>query len=207
VAEHTDAHLIPVDAARVQAITTPDPQLWTLFIIYSVLSNVALPFVILPFFFKYKTLRYRFDDDGVSVSYGLIWRRETYLTYARIQDIHVTRNIFERWLGIGTVKIQTASGSAAATESILGLTQFQAVRNYLYARMRGHRGVRSNAELSGGTGTPALAAGSYAQAVEALTGIRDELRAVRELLESPRTGARAASTRSAAAPFPDARDV
>jgi putative membrane protein len=205
--EDTDAHLVPVDAARVQAITTPDPQLLTLFIIYSVMATVAFPVVMLPMYFKYKTLRYRFDDDGVSVSYGLIWRRETYLTYARIQDIHVTRNIFERWLGIGTVKIQTASGSAAATESILGLTQYQAVRNYLYARMRGHRGVKAGAEMVGSAGAQVIGAGSDAQAVEALTGIRDELRAVRELLESQRAGARATSTRSVAAPTPDAADV
>lgn len=186
--DDTDAHLVPVDAVRVQSINTPEPQLWTLFLIYSVLSTVALPIVILPFYFKYKTLRYRFDDDGVSVSYGLIWRRETYLTYARIQDIHVTRNIFERWLGIGTVKIQTASGSAAATESIIGLTAFQDVRNYLYARMRGHRSTAPRA-LPAPHALPAaqaLPAASDASAVDALLGIRDELRAVRTLIESQR---------------------
>jgi len=191
VTEPTDAHLVPVDAARVQAITTPDPQLWTLYIIYCVLSTVALPFAILPYYFRYKTLRYRFDDDGVSVSYGLLWRRETYLTYARIQDIHVTRNIFERWLGIGTVKIQTASGSAAATESIVGLTAFQEVRNYLYAHMRGHhRAPQGDVAITGVTPARALSAGADAEAVEALTGIRDELRAVRVLLASQQQGTR-----------------
>ncbi len=187
--EHTDEHLVPVDAARVQAITRPDPRLWTLYIIYCVLSNVALPFTILPLYFRYKTLRYRFDDHGVSVSYGLLWRRETYLTYARIQDIHVTRNIFERWLGLGTVMIQTASGSAAAAESIVGLTAFQDVRNYLYARMRGHRGRSSvQAVTAGDAAQYALTSGANDVAVEALTGIRDELRAVRALLEARRSG-------------------
>jgi len=191
VTEPTDAHLVPVDVSRVQAITAPDSQLWTLYVIYCVLSTVALPFTILPYYFKYKTLRYRFDDDGVSVSYGLIWRRETYLTYARIQDIHVTRNIFERWLGIGTVKIQTASGSAAATEAIAGLRAFQDVRNYLYAHMRGHRSPSpTRAAVASGESRRALASGADALAVEALTGIRDELRAVRALLESPQTVAR-----------------
>lgn len=200
----TDAHLVPVDSARVQELTRPDPELWTLYIIYSVLSNLALPFVMLPLYFRFKTLRYRFDDHGVSVSYGLIWRRETYLTYARIQDIHVTRNIFERWLGIGTVQIQTASGSASATESIVGLKAFQEVRNYLYAHMRGHRRVQQPAESSRGASRDAVRAGSAqieqpqaalasgddALAVDALTGIRDELRAVRVLLESRQSDSR-----------------
>ena len=93
--ELPDTHLAPVDAARVQAITRPGPQLWTAYLIYCLCSTVALPLAILPAYFRYKTLRYRFDDDGVSVSYGLLWRRETYLTYARIQDIHLRLNAVE----------------------------------------------------------------------------------------------------------------
>ena len=72
-------------------------------------------------------------------SYGILFRRETYLTYARIQDIHLTRNLFERWLGIGTVEIQTASGSGSAEISVPGTDQFEPIRDYLYARMRGAR--------------------------------------------------------------------
>lgn len=186
-----DAHLVPVTAAQVQAITRPAPQLWTLYLIYALLSNVAFPLVMLPYYFLYRTLRFRFDDDGVSVSHGLFWRRETYLTYARIQDIHVTRNIFERWLGIGTVTIQTASGSSAATESIPGLTAFEDVRNYLYANMRGHRGTTPSAAAS----TIDLPRGSHpatddTMSIDALAGIRDELRAVRLLLESQAPGRR-----------------
>lgn len=185
-----DAHLVPVPASLVQAISRPDPQLWTLYLIYSVLANVAFPLAVLPYYFLYRTLRFRFDDEGVAVSHGVFWRRETYLTYARIQDIHVTRNIFERWLGIGTVRIQTASGSAAATESIPGLIAYQEVRNFLYARMRGHRLVAPAAATRPGDAAPAvLATGTEALAVEALVGIRDELRAVRQLLETSAPGA------------------
>lgn len=186
-----DAHLLPVPASRVQAITRPDPQLWKLYLIYSVLANVAFPLAVLPYYFLYRTLRFRFDEEGVAVSHGVFWRRETYLTYARIQDIHVTRNIFERWLGIGTVKIQTASGSAAATESIPGLIAYQEVRNFLYARMRGHSSAAPAAATPpGDRGDGALATGTEALAVEALVGIRDELRAVRQLLERQAPGAR-----------------
>ena len=46
------------------------------------------------------TGRYRFDDEGVSMSFGVIFRREMQLTYARMQDIHLSQNIVERWLGI-----------------------------------------------------------------------------------------------------------
>jgi membrane protein YdbS with pleckstrin-like domain len=168
---HDDSHLVPVDAARIHEIRRPDDSLWTLYLIYACLSTVALPVVILPLYFKYKTLRYRFDEEGVAVSYGLIWRQETYLTYARIQDIHVTRNIFERWLGLGTVEVQTASGKASATESIVGVREFNEIRNFLYAHMRGHRRLDNDG------------AGDRAPLDVVLLGIRDELRAVRTMLE------------------------
>jgi putative membrane protein len=171
---HDDSHLVPVEAARIHEIRRPDDNLWTLYVIYAALSTVAFPVVILPLYFKYKTLRYRFDEEGVAVSYGLIWRKETYLTYARIQDIHVTRNIFERWLGLGTVEVQTASGKASATESIVGVREFNAIRNFLYAHMRGHRRLHNDN------------VGDRAPLDVALAGIRDELRAVRTMLEERR---------------------
>lgn len=185
----SDAHLVPVAATHVQAITRPDPQLWKLYIIYALLANVAFLAVLVPYYFLYRTLRFRFDDDGVSVSHGLFWRRETYLTYARIQDIHVTRNIFERWLGIGTVKIQTASGSSAATESIPGLTSYEDVRNYLYANMRGHRTTAPSVDVTSNERRGAQLESGDALAIDALAGIRDELRAVRLLLEAQAPGA------------------
>lgn len=171
-----DAHLRDANAHAVFALKRPDPKLLTLYFIYSLLANVAFPFAFLPLYFRYITLRYRFDKEGVSVSYGLLWRRETYLTYARIQDIHVSRNIFERWLGLGAVQIQTASGSASAEESIVGVKEFNDIRNFLYARMRGHTLQAPQDSASTESASPD----------EMLTGIRDELRAIHELLGSQR---------------------
>ena len=171
-----DAHLHDVNADAIFALTRPDPRLLKLYLIYSLAANVAFPFAFLPLLFRYLTLRYRFDKEGVAVSYGLLWRRESYLTYARIQDIHVSRNIFERWLGLGAVQIQTASGSSRAEESIVGVKEFNEIRNFLYARMRGHK-LKAGAES---------ATTESSTVDELLMGIRDELRAVRELVETQR---------------------
>jgi putative membrane protein len=169
-----EAHLHDADAGDIFALTRPDRKLLTLYFVYSLMSTVAFPFVFLPLLCRYITLRYRFDEEGVSVSYGLLWRRETYLTYARIQDIHVSRNIFERWLGLGAVQIQTASGSSSPEESIVGVLEFSEIRNFLYARMRGHK-LRSRGESPPSTSVD-----------EVLKGIRDELRTIRERLETRR---------------------
>ena len=109
----------------------PDPRLLTYYTIVSALTLVGFPFVFLPLWFRFRTLRYRFEDDGVGMSVGMLFRRETSLAYRRIQDIHVTRGIIQRWMGLATVSIQTASGSAAAEMTIEGVTDPDGLRDWL----------------------------------------------------------------------------
>jgi putative membrane protein len=122
------------------SVTRPDRALMTYYTLIAACTIVGFPFVIVPLYFKYHTLTYRFDDKGVSMSWGILFRREIYLTYRRIQDIHVTRNIFHRWLGLAEVAVQTASGSSGAEMSIEGIRQPERIRDFLYSRMRGARG-------------------------------------------------------------------
>ncbi len=184
---------------RVMGITRPDAKLFTLYLIYAIASLVAFPFVFLPLYFRYHTLRFRFEKEGVGVSYGILFRQETYLTYSRIQDIHLTRNLFERWLGIGTVEIQTASGRSGAEVSVPGTREFEAIRDYLYARMRGARehseptleaaavGVGAPPLVASADGAPAAAprpAGAESDLVTALqetaAALREAARALRD---------------------------
>ncbi len=129
---HTDAEL-----AQVLRIERPHPSLMTY---YALSSLLAGPFFFVPLvylYFRYHTMRYRFDEDGVKMSWGILFRREVSLTYARVQDIHLTSNLVERWLGLAEVKLSTASGSASAEMTIEGLSEFELVRDFLYAKMRG----------------------------------------------------------------------
>jgi len=73
------------------------------------------------------------------MSWGILMRREIYLTYRRIQDIHLTRNIIQRWLGLATISVQTASGSSSPEVSIEGILEADALRDFLYTKMRGAR--------------------------------------------------------------------
>lgn len=121
-------------------IARPDRSLMRYYLLVSLLSGPFFPIAILPLFFKYETLKYRFDESGVSMSWGILFRREIHLTYRRIQDIHLTRNIVQRWMGLATVAIQTASGSAGPEMSIEGILQADKLRDFLYMQMRGARG-------------------------------------------------------------------
>ena len=117
----------------------------------------------------------------MGVSYGILFRKEHYLTYARIQDIHLTRDLFERWLGIGSVQIQTASGSASPEVGIVGTDQFDAIRDYLYIRMRGAREHRDPTHPAGAA-APAIVGDSekVASALrEVAAGLREAAAAIR----------------------------
>ena len=153
---------------------------------YYILASLAAGpgfIILMPLkFFRYRTLHYEFDDEGMTARWGILFRREVSLTYARIQDIHLVSNVVERWLKLGRVEIQTASGQAGAEMTIEGLHDFEAVRDALYARMRGARGL--------GVSTPAGPAAAPAPAgspdnddvAAALRDVADELRAIRALL-------------------------
>ncbi len=138
---------------RPHEITRPHPRLMQYYFVTALCTGPLSPFVLLPLFFKYYTLRYEFDDRGVSMKWGILFRREILLTYRRIQDIHLTRNIFQRWMGLATVSLQTASGSTGAEMSIEGILEADALRDYLYGKMRGARHQsEAGSELVGADG-------------------------------------------------------
>ena len=121
-------------------IKRPDRVLLMYYGCIALLTGPLAPITFIPLLFKYETLHYRFDESGVAMSWGLLFRRETYLTYKRIQDIHLTRNIIQRWLGLATVSIQTASGSATPEIGIEWILAADLLRDFLYAKMRGVKG-------------------------------------------------------------------
>ena len=160
-----------------KALTRPDRALFTYYVLLSLTSVLASPFVLVPLYFHYHTLHYAFDDEGVSMGYGVLFRREMHLTYARMQDIHLSQNVLERWLGIGTVTVQTAGGGGGGNLRIKGVREFEEIRDYLYARMRG---VRQGA--GGGASREVAAGTANAREAELLAEIRDELRAAAHAL-------------------------
>lgn len=151
-------------------ITRPDDSLLTYYTLVSLTSLILFPFVFIPLYVRFRTLRYRFDDDGVSMTWGLLFHKEVYLTYRRIQDIHVTRNLIERWMGLAKMPIQTASGTSGATMNIEGIRNPEPLRDFLYARMRG---ARADSDIV----NPAESV--HSDALTLLTEIRDSLRDIK----------------------------
>ena len=176
-----------LDESAIFAIERPAPNLFTYYLLSSLALGPFFPVALIPLYFRYHTLRYRFDEEGISMRWGILFRREINLTYARIQDIHLRSNFVERWLGLARVEVQTASGSSGAEMTLEGLLEFEALRDYLYARMRGAHG--QGARSGGAAASPAGVAVDAADANELAATLREvtaELRAVREALERRR---------------------
>ncbi len=174
-----------IEERPISAIERPDQTLWRYYLLSALVSGPLFPLVSLPLWFRYHTMRYRFGEEGVSMSWGVLFRKEINLTYARIQDIHLVSNFVERWLGLARIQIQTASGSARAEMTIEGIPEFDQLRDFLYSRMRGARGIADPAARAavpdGGVNIPDATAPAGLAAV--LDQVADELRAVRRLLE------------------------
>jgi uncharacterized protein len=164
--------------AEVFAIHHPSPELFKYYVLSSFIVGPLFFIPLIYFYFRYHTMRYSFDEEGISMKWGILFRREIMLTYARIQDIHLTSNLVERWLRLARIQIQTASASSAAEMTIEGLHEFEMVRDFLYSKMRGVR----HAPGPAGTQTVAAPAENNDLAA-ALREVAAELRAVREGLE------------------------
>ena len=180
-------------ADEIFAIERPDSSLLTYYVGASLVAGPFFPIVFIPLYFRYHTMRYRFSNEGVSMRWGVLFRKEINLTFARIQDIHLTSNFVERWLGLARIQIQTASGSSKAEMTIEGVRQFRALRDFLYARMRGARGMEPAAtgapsETVSAAGPP-VAGDTTGELAATLRQAVAELRAIREVLEARRGSA------------------
>ena len=161
---------IPPEISRLER---PREELLTWYFLKALATLFAFPVTMVVFYFRYHTMRYRFDEDGIHLSWGILMRHEIMLNYSRIQDIQLHSNVIERWLGLTRIEVQTAAGASDSEMTLEGLPNPEAMRDFLYSRMRGAH-------------TPASAAASAAaEPLEAvLLAIASELRGIREVLEA-----------------------
>jgi putative membrane protein len=153
----------------------PDRALLTYYMLGSLLLGPFFIFALAFGWFRYRTLRYDIDEQGITMRWGILFRREVSLTYARIQDIQLSSNVVERWLGLAKIQLQTASGSSGAEMTIEGVREVDALRDFLYARTRG-----ASLSTRPPSGAASVAVGrDVDELAEALNAVAAELRALR----------------------------
>ena len=161
---------IPPEIARLER---PREELLTWYVLKALATLLAFPVTMLLFYFRYHTMRYKFDEEGIHMSWGILMRHEIMLNYSRIQDIQMHSNVIERWLGLTRIEVQTAAGASDSEMTLEGLPNPEAMRDFLYSRMRGAH-----------TAAPA-AANSAPEPLQAiLLEVASELRSIREAVEA-----------------------
>lgn len=126
-----------------------------------------------------RSLRYEVQDDEVIVYAGIWTQSVKHVPYRTVTNLTVKRDVLDRWLGTGTLEIQTAGASgqqSKAEESLVGLADVQAVYGLVAAELRRFRGAMgpAAADVQGEAAAPSGAG---------LCELLDEVRAIRRLLE------------------------
>ena len=86
-----------------------------------------------------KNLSYFIHDDRITIQSGIITKKEQNIPYRSITDFVLARGPFDRILGIGTIKIQTAGQSTSATGyegSLSGLLDYEPIHTNLREKLK-----------------------------------------------------------------------
>jgi membrane protein YdbS with pleckstrin-like domain len=128
----------------------------------------------------YRSLRYEIGEDKVIVRVGIWTRSVKHVPYRTVTNLTVRRGVLDRWLGLGSLDIQTAgiSGTSKAEQSLVGLENADEVYALVAAELRRFRGAM--APTAAGEEGEASGASS---ADSILTALLSEVRAIRQTLE------------------------
>jgi uncharacterized membrane protein YdbT with pleckstrin-like domain len=127
----------------------------------------------------YRSLRYEIQDDEVVVHAGIWTKSVKHVPYRTVTNLTVKRDVLDRWLGLGTLNVQTAgmSGQTGAEEHLVGLADVQNVYDGVATELRRFRGsmAPTQAEVEEAT---------VPTQPDALNELLVEVRAIRRSLES-----------------------
>ena len=115
------------------------PILWSVTLgIIVVIWGISAPILIL----WIKNLSYYIEDDRITIHKGILTKIQQNIPYRSITDFMLHRSLYDRILGIGSIRIQTAGQgqSAGGYEGQLsGLVQGDDLLQQLRGNVRGHR--------------------------------------------------------------------
>ncbi len=131
------------------------------------------------------SIRYAMTDEEIVVHKGVFGRAHKIVPYRTVTNVTTTRAWLDRlWLNIGNVHVQTAGsgGTAAAEERLVGLSNFEEIRDEVVRNLRRYR-ADASPSLGGGE-AGATAPGQETADDDVQRRMLEELRRIRQLLES-----------------------
>jgi len=98
------------------------------------------------------SISYLFTEDEIIAERGVWWKRKSVVPYNRITNIDVIQGPLSRRFGLGTVRVQTAGysgtggGGRVAELSILGVKNFEEIKDFITNLVRGIKPIAVEAE-------------------------------------------------------------
>lgn len=96
-------------------------------------------------------LRYSVDADRLVIQKGIIFKKNVSIPYSAVTDFTLSRSLYERMLGIGTLLVQTAGQGAQAgghEGRLEGLVDFDELHATLRAKIKSYRGGQTEVSPS-----------------------------------------------------------
>lgn len=92
---------------------------------------------------------YEFNEDGLRLERGVIWKNYGNVPYSRIQHIDIHRGIIARMLGFSTVMVQTAgfSGPQRIAEGhipAVGVKKAEEIRKFVMKKITKEKGGKNS---------------------------------------------------------------
>jgi len=88
----------------------------------------------------YKNLEYRVYEDRVCIHKGILTKTQQNIPFRAITDFALVRTLYDRFLGIGSIKIQTAgkhiSSSSQYEGNLAGLINYEQLHTDLRERVK-----------------------------------------------------------------------
>ena len=128
----------------------------------------------------YNSLRYQVEKDEVIVHAGIWTQSVKHVPYRTVTNLTVKRDVLDRILGLGTLRIQTAgmSGQKGAEETLAGMETAHEVYEAVATELRRFRSAMAPTQ-AGSEGVPAPVSTG-----EAMAELLEEVRAIRQAMET-----------------------
>ena len=136
---------------------------------------VSVPIIIL----WIKNLSYYIEEDRISIHKGILTKVQQNIPYRSITDFVLHRTLFDRFLSIGALRIQTAGQSRSVTGyegQLSGLLHWEDLHEHLRRKLRRLHPISDSTTVVDTSSPP----GSQPQ----LQQILEELKAIRRVLET-----------------------
>ena len=135
--------LVPIILLFALYIFFNDPELKEISTVLSIIwiiAQVLLWAISIPIIKLWiKNLEYIIQDDRITIHKGILTKTQQNIPYRSVTDFALKRTIYDRFLGIGSINIQTAGQSQSASGyegSLIGLIDYENLHSELKEKLK-----------------------------------------------------------------------